>query len=367
MLKFFKWLGGRSHFFTLAYPVFSPILAPVPILAFLARRREVSAALHLAALPLLPWPWNYVLAPYATLFLFTVPFSTYGPYLAAAYLLSVPVWGLVNPLLTPLAAAGAWWAFWKARHLATPLLVEASPPTLVAGEVGVWPVKIRACCKFLAWSEELALVEQVGDGVLETEARGAFKVGGVYTPGVKLLLSDPLAVVRTVRTAAHPPITVIPRAKMALEAYAQRGVEPVEYEGLREYVPGDNPRLIHWRRSLALERLVVKVFSTAGRYGNVVLVPFARTAEVADRLAEAAIYSSLAAGAPVYLYDFRELKKVEKMEEVVASVVVVGLFSTAPSECAEEPRGLPEDALVVADKPYASCFKNHVVYTPENA
>ncbi|MEM3326401.1 MAG: DUF58 domain-containing protein, partial [Thermoproteus sp.] len=260
---------------------------------------------------------------------------------------------------------GGWWAFWKARHLAASIAIEASPPVLTAGEVGVWPVRIRACCRFSARSDELALLEEVGEGALETEARAVFRVGGVYTPRVELTLFDPLAVVVTKRAAVHPPVTVIPRAKAALSLYGLRGVEPVEYEGLREYAPGDNPKHIHWRKSLAAERLVVKVFSTAGRFGSIVLVPFARTAEVADRLAEAAIYSSLAAGAPVYLYDFRKLARVEKMEDVVSSVKVVGPFLTVPAECAEEPVGLPEDALVVADEPYSACFKNHNVYTPE--
>jgi len=49
----------------LVYPVVFPPLAPIPLLAFVARRAEVTAALHLIALPLLPSPWGFILAPYA--------------------------------------------------------------------------------------------------------------------------------------------------------------------------------------------------------------------------------------------------------------------------------------------------------------
>jgi len=353
------WLREREHFFTLVYPAVSPPLALLPLLAFVVRRAEVTVALHLIALPLLPGPWGFVLAPYAAVFLFTVPASVYGPYLAAAYLVAAVVYGPVNPLLIPLAAAGGWWAFWKARHLASPISIRARPPVLTAGEVGAWSVEVVGCCVQAALSSELDLVEAGGRGVCE--ARAVFKVGGVYRPVVKVVLSDPLGVVKTVRAVEHPEVVVVPRAKAALEAYGARGVEPTEFEGLREYVPGDSPRRIHWRKSLALERLVVKVFSTAGRFAGVVLVPFARDAEAADRLAEAAIYSALLAGAPVYLYDFREVKRVEDVREVVSAVKAVGNFLSRPVECLLKPQGLPRDVLVVADEPYAACFKDFEV------
>jgi len=76
------WLRRREHFFTLVYPAVSPPLAPLPLLAFAATRAEVAVALHLIALPLLPGPWGLILAPYAAVFLFTVPASVYGPCLA---------------------------------------------------------------------------------------------------------------------------------------------------------------------------------------------------------------------------------------------------------------------------------------------
>jgi len=47
-----------------------------------AKKAEATASLHLIALPLLPGPWGFILAPYAAIFLFTVPVSVYGPYLA---------------------------------------------------------------------------------------------------------------------------------------------------------------------------------------------------------------------------------------------------------------------------------------------
>ena len=36
------------------------------------------------------------------------------------------------------------------------------------------------------------------------------------------------------------------------------------YEGVRLYVPGDSPRDIHWKKSVSLGRLVVKVYSSGG-------------------------------------------------------------------------------------------------------
>jgi len=141
------------------------------------RRAEVAVALHLIALPLLPGPWGFVLAPYAAVFPSLSPASVHGPYLAAAYLLAAVVYGPVNPLLIPLAAAGGWWAFWKARHLASPISIRARPPILTAGEVGAWTVEVVGCCVQAALSSELDLVEAGGSTRLGRCLRWAGSIG----------------------------------------------------------------------------------------------------------------------------------------------------------------------------------------------
>jgi len=42
---------------------------------------------------------------------------------------------------------------------------------------------------------------------------------------------------------------------------------------------------------------------------------------------------------------------------------VVSRFLSRPVECFLKPLGLPRDVLVVADEPYAACFKDFEVVT----
>lgn len=155
---------------------------PIPLLALLARRRDVSAVLHLMALALLPGAWGLYLAPYAAFFLFFAPISAYGPYLALSYIFAALVQSPLNPLLVPLAAVGFWWLFWKARHLSSAVSIEADPPVLTAGELGTWRVSVRACCGFEVRSDAISFVESSGSGLLETTARAVFRLGAPTSP-----------------------------------------------------------------------------------------------------------------------------------------------------------------------------------------
>jgi len=43
---------------------------------------------------------------------------------------------------------------------------------------------------------------------------------------------------------------------------------------------------------------------------------------------------------------------------------VVGRFLSQPVECLSKPQDFPRDVLVVADEPYAACFKDFEVVAP---
>lgn len=66
----------------------------------------------------------------------------------------------------------------------------------------------------------------------------------------------------------------IVRIRFIGEGLSSRSVRG-EYYGVREFVPGDNPRNIHWKKSLAKGELVVKEFSSglsgAGGTGSIIL------------------------------------------------------------------------------------------------
>ncbi len=70
------------------------------------------------------------------------------------------------------------------------------------------------------------------------------------------------------RRAPHPPIIVTPRARRAVEVGGERLLRRASVAGgaggdvveVREYVAGGTPvRRIHWKKSLKLDKYVVKL------------------------------------------------------------------------------------------------------------
>jgi uncharacterized protein (DUF58 family) len=107
---------------------------------------------------------------------------------------------------------------------------------------------------------------------LPTSVRGIVELGPLYAE-----TRDPLGLLRRVRPVAGiDRVTVAPRAHRLempqlgsgplgrhLLAQARR-LGPGEFHSLREYVDGDEPRIIHWRASARSDKLLVRQNSVEG-------------------------------------------------------------------------------------------------------
>ena len=132
------------------------------------------------------------------------------------------------------------------------------------------------------------------NGQCTVKVRALYQLGGVRRPRLRVRLIDPRGLVTVERVIMHPPITVIPRLRAAAEyatAVVRRlspwGVEDVEE--VKEYAPGDPVRRVHWKKTLKLRRLVVKVLRQEVDELNIALVPYASNEETLDRVGEALI------------------------------------------------------------------------------
>ena len=97
---------------------------------------------------------------------------------------------------------------------------------------------------------------------------------GVYDLGpVRLVQSDPLGLVRRHRTWAHPTEVLVRPVVTPLEAGSMAGRPDLEgmpseqlslsdlaFHSLREYVPGDDLRHVHWRSSAKAGQLLVRQY-----------------------------------------------------------------------------------------------------------
>lgn len=73
----------------------------------------------------------------------------------------------------------------------------------------------------------------------------------------------------------------LPSGRPLGEALAQRRLieDPMRYAGVRDYVPGDSPRYIHWKNSARWRRLQTRVFDPEASRG-IVLVVDVRTSDL---------------------------------------------------------------------------------------
>lgn len=107
---------------------------------------------------------------------------------------------------------------------------------------------------------------------LDTARRGRHSLGDV-----RLVRSDPLGLAVRSRTPVGPTtLTILPRVAEVPMPAAGSGVLGDllvrtaqrlglgEFDGLRVYIEGDDPRAIHWRASARREELMVRQFSVEG-------------------------------------------------------------------------------------------------------
>lgn len=107
-----------------------------------------------------------------------------------------------------------------------------------------------------------------------------YRIGGIKSPRLIITLVDVRNLLRIKRIVKHPDLVVVPRTQWAIEA-AQRfmaSLGPSGYVGdvteAREYVPGDPIRRIHWKKTLRLGKLVIKVLSQQRGSVNVLVLPY---------------------------------------------------------------------------------------------
>ncbi len=145
---------------------------------------------------------------------------------------------------------------------------------------------------------------------------------GLYTIGpLKVSVSDPFGLTRRVLPVAPAqPFTVLPRrAELGLPPSPGRrdldGMETdravagsVTFHSLREYVPGDERRHVHWPTYARTNKLMVKQFEDTSQFRSVVILDCASSSyqrvedfETAIEIAASLVESSLARGAPTEL------------------------------------------------------------------
>ncbi|MDL4772981.1 MULTISPECIES: DUF58 domain-containing protein [Thermomonosporaceae] len=140
--------------------------------------------------------------------------------------------------------------------------------------------------------------------LLSAPRRGAVEAGPL-----SLVRTDPLGLVRAVRAADDVPVRLLvhPRHHRLVAVPAAGGggrdtssasVRASEgaFAGLREHVPGDDVRQIHWRTSARRGRLMVREHMDSASPGMTVLVDDRYGPDELDALAEAA--ASIVASAP---------------------------------------------------------------------
>ncbi len=132
-----------------------------------------------------------------------------------------------------------------------------------------------------------------GDAVVSASAR--YGLGGVKRPRIRLTLIDELGLVNVTRVVTHPEIFVVPRARAALEVarglLAQASaVGGEDVREVREYVPGDPVRRIHWKKSARLGKLVIKLLEWRGSIGPMLVLAYATNPRVLDRVGEFMVY-----------------------------------------------------------------------------
>jgi len=133
----------------------------------------------------------------------------------------------------------------------------------------------------------LSLAPIVGGGAtiasyrLPTTRRGLIRIGPV-----EIVDTDPAGLARRSHTFAntttllvHPPIEVVPEVRilsghdpmMGDQQRQTLGISDEEFDGLREYQPGDDLRKVHWPSSARHDELLVRQFQPP-RHGRLTIV-----------------------------------------------------------------------------------------------
>lgn len=132
-----------------------------------------------------------------------------------------------------------------------------------------------------------------GEASINVSAR--YSLGGVKRPRLIITFTDMRGLVRVRRVVRHPRITVIPRVRTAIqfarELLAQSALGAEDIREVREYLPGDPIRRLHWKKSAKLNRLIIKLLQGSGLTGPIILLSYATSPPtLVDRVGEALVY-----------------------------------------------------------------------------
>ncbi|GGP18970.1 hypothetical protein GCM10007981_00760 [Thermocladium modestius] len=257
------------------------------------------AALALAFLPLLeaslrlnPRPWWAYVAPPSIALVLALPLAGVAPFISllipAAYvsLKALVEWGRMVTARIAVEADRKLRTV-AGRRVSYVLTISSRPRLRGVRAVIHAPSEVRL---------ERVGVDVGGDSV-GAEAR--YGLGGVKRPMLLLELRSGDGLVSASRRAPHPPIIVTPRARRAVEV-GERLLRRASVAGagdvveVREYVAGDPVRRIHWKKSLKLDKYVVKLMEAPEVNPVISVLAYASDGEAVDRLG-AALASAVAA------------------------------------------------------------------------
>ena len=276
-----------------------------------------------------PW-WVYAVAlalGILTTLLTLGPAHTLAPAVPLTYLLALTLinWILFNMVKVNLSAGSRLEAM-AGVALSYGLRIRLKP-------------RIRAIIRFIG--DKPIVIEPselLINGEGEVRARARFQLGGVRRPRLRIRFTDVRRLISVERVIRHPPIYVTPRIRAAVE-YAElmlsrRSVWGIgDVDEVKEYAPGDPIRRIHWKKTLKLSKLIVKVLREAPESLNIALIPYASSEVNLDRLGELAVLTialALANGGKVTVHILDEEYRVINVDadnlrsglnEVLASLI----------------------------------------------
>ncbi|MGC8597992.1 MAG: DUF58 domain-containing protein [Thermocladium sp.] len=296
----------------LGHPIIYAYAVPLLIIELIFRsgRDAALAMLHMGALILSPWPislaLSLILVPVLDASIKSCnlgPWWIYATPLLASSLLSLallgpgPALSLIIITTYIVAAAFLTWIRFETLHIT---LSTNGEVRAVAGEWRTYFLRLSSVPK----SSMRVIIEPPKQIKLERntvslggdviKAMAFYSLGGVKVPLMRLRLIDERGLISASRVIKHPPIVVKSRTQQAIElgrellstASAGGAGDIIE---VREYVPGDPIKRIHWKKSLKLDKYVIKLMESESNFTLAVLA-YASSEVIADKLGAAAAF-----------------------------------------------------------------------------
>jgi uncharacterized protein (DUF58 family) len=274
-----------------AWPSPIPAAAALALLALelkpLARLHTPALLLHYAIAALLPQPFSLAFAA-ALIPLLHIAKTKDNTLPWYAHLLIFAAATASSPSLAPALAYTAAETIWYYVKFARDKPAVETPGRLetVAGRPLAYRLKIKTGVPAQAQLPDGKTVYVNGEAAFDVRLR--FDAAGVYAPAITLTYTSPTKTVTYRRRLRHPPIYVIPRVRAAVELGVRLVAGHVEeVAGVREYVPGDPLRRLHWKKMAKILKPAVKMLEgrAAGEMRIAALL-YATTPKAMDKVLE---------------------------------------------------------------------------------